>query len=124
MTATIPDLFGFETYYGLKLSDIGEDGAVIILGHHDDPRPVIAALNKHSRTFWGLVNLMDDRSAELAELASMFSETYAVARHNEACRDEACADCALVRAGQRAWWINWDVPPERQHAFPVTVWNP
>ena len=43
----------WPTYYGITLTDIGEDGDIVILGHHDDQRRVIAALNRHARKFWG-----------------------------------------------------------------------
>lgn len=109
-TATIPDLKGFNTYYGLQVSDIGEDGNLIILGHHHaEPRRVIAALNQHARTFWSLTNLLDDRGADLADLAGALHETYAVVEEFD-------------RHG--AWYIRWNVDPATPEAFPATIWTP
>ncbi|GIM88797.1 hypothetical protein [Paractinoplanes toevensis] len=124
-TATIPDLQGFETYFGLQVSDVGEDGSVIILGHHhNEPRRIVAALNRHAREFWGLANLVDDQNPGPGELADSLAETYAVARCGAACRDDQCGNCERVRAGQREWWITWDVAPGTPHSFPATVWRP
>lgn len=109
-TATIPDLKGFETYYGLKVSDIGEDGNVLILGHHHhDPLRVVAALNRHARTFWGLRNLIDERDALLGDLVGALIETYAVVESFDADGD---------------WYIRWDVDQAVEGAFPATVWRP
>lgn len=124
MNATIAHLEGFEAYYGLQLSDIGEDGEVIVLGHHgSDPHRVIGALNQHARRCWGFANLMDDRSAELAELQDMFVQTYAVARCGKTCRDAECVRCEEVRGGKREWWIEWNREPGEEHAFPATIWR-
>ena len=109
MGNSLPDLKGFETYYGLRVADIGEDGNVIVLGHyHDSPLRVIAALNKHARTFWGLTNLLDDPGAELADLKSALTETYAVVEKYD---------------GNLDWYISWNEPANRPGAFPATIWG-
>jgi hypothetical protein len=49
-----------ETYGGLRLVDVGEDGAILILGHHDS-EAVEAAWLAHARSFWGM------KDADLAD---------------------------------------------------------
>lgn len=126
MTApTTPDLKGFKTYYGLQVSDIGEDGDLIILGHHHhDPLRVIAALNRHARTHWSLTNLIDKPGAEVADLACSVYETHAVLRTE--CDDpDHEADCVMCREVADAdWWIEWNRTAEEPGAFPVTMWRP
>jgi hypothetical protein len=127
MNATIPALKGFETYYGLQLSDIGEDGNVVILGHHSDkPLRVVAALNRHARTFWGLVNLMDNTGAELDDLACSLAETYAVVieRCDDADDTDHALDCLRCREIVTAdWYIEWNHKADDKGAFPVTMWR-
>lgn len=124
-TATLPDLKGLETYYGLQVSDIGEDGTVIILGHHHhDPLRVVAALNRHARTFWGCANLLDDTGKGVADLSGSLSETYAVAL-NSCGSPERPHDCQRCRELSDAdWWIEWNHAADDPDAFPVTMWRP
>lgn len=124
----IPDLKGFSTYYGLRVSGIGEDGDLIILGHHHhDPLRVIAALNAHARTFWGLVNLLDRPYAELTDLTGSIRETHAVLITSCAGLDQDCAGEGCWRCRELAgtdWWIEWSHAADEPGAFPVTVWSP
>ena len=109
-TQILPDLKGFETYYGLQVSDIGEDGYTLILGHHsDDPLRILAALNRHARQFWGCCNLFDDYGGRVVDLARTLSETWAIVE-------------AFDRHGD--WYIRWNMQPSDPEAFPVTVWAP
>jgi hypothetical protein len=124
MTST-PDLKGFETYYGLRLSDIGEDGDVIILGHHsDEPLRVVAALNRHARTFWGLANLIDRPGAELDDLVGAIHETHAVivVQCDDSAHEPDCSRCREI--GEADWWIEWNHAGDDPNAFPVTMWRP
>lgn len=51
-TGTTPALDMLGTYYGVPMSDIGEDGDVMALGHVGAHR-MIAALRRHARAFYG-----------------------------------------------------------------------
>jgi hypothetical protein len=82
-TATQPELITDPemeaTHYGITVAHIGEDGDLIALGHHSDRR-TLAAFNRHMRTFVGLANLADDRSATAAEWMSALQQKHAVFR--------------------------------------------
>jgi hypothetical protein len=107
----IPALAGSETYYGVTLSDVGDDGDVVILGHGHDPMRLIAALNRHAREYWGFVNLLDDKSMTVADLAGDFSETWAY----------LTAD----NTDEYGWYMEWNVNPLMPNgSFPVTMWRP
>jgi hypothetical protein len=127
MTKTIPDLKGFETYYGLKVSDIGEDGDVIVLGHHDKRR-ALAALNRHARTFWGLDDLYDGRLPMFPDFKAVddISERWAVLI--ESCgvpADEHVSDCwRCKQLAEADWWIEYGATSSDENAFPVMVWSP
>ena len=106
--AAVPDLKGSETYYGLRVSYIGDEGDVVILGHHHhEPLRVVAALNKHARAYGGLANLLDDRRAEIGDLWCRLDETYAVLL-------QRCSYYPYLECGRTA-----DDPG----AFPVTMWR-
>lgn len=106
----IPNLDNFETYYGLRVADIGEDGALIVLGHHEKRR-VLGALNKHARTFWGLDDLYDGR-------LPMFSNFRAT---DEIQERWAVLDLERTKGGD--WFIDYGVTEETPEAFPVMVWS-
>lgn len=126
MSMTVPDLKGFTIYYGVPVSDIGEDGNLIALGHHDT-RQVLAAFNRHARTFWGLTDLYDGR-------LPMFPRHHAV---EDVCErwavlvkecDEArqpdhtgdCSRCRLLK--EEDWWIDYSAKEPTLGSFPVMVW--
>jgi len=106
----IPELAGSETYFGVTLSDVGEDGEVVILGHGHDPMRLIAALNRHAREYWGFVNLLDDVSMTVADLAGDFLETWA---------------CLIAdNSDEYGWYMAWNVDPLMPNgSFPVTMWR-
>lgn len=123
-TATIPDLKGFETHYGMRVSDIGEDGNVVILGHHDKRR-ALAALNRHARTFWGLPDLYDGRLPMFRESPAVdhLRDCWATLVKN--CGDPGhAADCFRCRELAEAdWWIDYSANETDPDAFPVMVWG-
>jgi hypothetical protein len=123
-TPTIPDLKDFETYYGIQVSDIGEDGDVVILGHHDK-RLALAALNRHARTFWGLTNLYDGE-AVLSPAGDNLRECWAVLMTK--CKDAdspdhvgRCHRCEDIAGA--SWWIKYNAKETDLGAFPVMVWR-
>ncbi len=97
--------------YGLHVSHVGEDGSLFVLGHHDDKRRVIAALNAEQRIAAGEGLTCDVTADSLPGLvaavaSSLLRETYAVA--------EDPPD---------GWWM-WmrcDRSPSAPGAFPITL---
>ncbi|MCW6003896.1 hypothetical protein K1W54_04770 [Micromonospora sp. CPCC 205371] len=129
----IPDLDSFEVYFGIRVADIGEDGDLIALGHHD-PKAALAAFNAHAKKFWGLVDLLDgaqhDQGRWLWALENV-KQKWAVSltdRCRECAKDglrEECTSCSDVRATikEGSWWIAYDAAEDEPGAFPVTVWR-
>ena len=113
MPADLPVLAGFENAYGLDVCDVGEDGAVVILGHHsDDPLRIIAALNLHAREFWGLTNLLDKSHAQLSDLADSLIEAWATVRIDRPAMPSA------------EWYMEWGHASTDPDTFPITLWRP
>lgn len=52
-TSTLPALETHTSVYGVRLSEIGEDGDVFALGHVGKLR-MVAALNWQARNVWGM----------------------------------------------------------------------
>lgn len=126
----LPQLEGFTTFYGIQVSPIAEDGALIVLGHHDDRRRVIAALNRHAREVCGLINLADERGASYDDAEGGLHRHWAVLveecddpdRHGDAAAEGyECSRCAEIEQGP--WWINWAAKETDPGAFPVMVWE-
>ncbi|MFE2563106.1 hypothetical protein [Streptomyces mirabilis] len=107
----IADLAMEDTHYGIGVSHIGEDGDLIALGHHS-PRRALAAFNRHMRTFVGLANLADDRSATAADWVPALQQKYAVFRTPDPENEWEDPDWSWV-----ADWCDADVPGAR----PVTL---
>lgn len=123
-TQAIPDLRGFETHYGVPVSAIGDDGALIALGHHDE-RTTIAAFSRYSRSTFGFANLLDDRAGSYAEAQDGLAAYWAVLvtscdEHGEK-RDSGCWRCIELDAND--WWITYFEVQETPGAFPVMVWD-
>lgn len=74
-------------FYGVKVMWIGEDGDVLVVGHPGERR-ALAAANKLARVDAGLVNLYDDKGAEVDW--SQVRELWAAPAHRN--------DCKYVRA--------------------------
>ncbi len=96
--------FGFDIAAGLYVSWVGEDGDVIILGHHDDDK-VAAALAVFDDRFVG-----DPRRNTWAVLTDP-------PEHDCAAADTtSCGGCEDATT----WWLRWDVDESTDGAFPVT----
>jgi hypothetical protein len=54
----MPKLEGFSVHYGVMVSDIGEDGDLVALGHVGLLR-ALAAFNRHARKVWGARHLCE-----------------------------------------------------------------
>jgi hypothetical protein len=117
--------------YGQRVCEVGEDGAVLLLGHVDRRR-AIAAANRYARTVWGLANLVDDPQcpADLIEV----TQHWAVPAHQPGCvtaeqayrdgqetgPDEGCGCWTAPQEGG-GWSLTWVADPMAAHVFPVTV---
>jgi hypothetical protein len=112
-----------HTYYGVAVSDIGEDGGLVALGHVE-PRRAVAAFNRHARVGWGYPNLADDRSATLAEVLNDIDHTWAI--QIDECgrcgRDPDCGVCLEIR--EAGWALEWGRAETDPGAIPVTIWGP
>ncbi len=120
-----PELDGFQECYGIRVSYIGDDGAMIALGHHDK-RVVIAAMNRHARTYCGLENMLDDPRAGYHDVERGLSECWAVELHDRCleCGDNPeCREChALRNRPAEEWCLRWGIE-RTPGSFPVMIWN-
>lgn len=126
-TATLPDLTGFSTYYGVQVSWIGDEGDMIALGHHD-PRTVIAALNRCARIEAGLSNLTDDRDATYQDMKQRLAADYFIQLVDNCleCGGEPdCGACKDIRAAYADgnWWLHRVASADVSGAFPATYWG-
>lgn len=103
MTATM------SRHHGLWVSEIGEDGDLVVLGHHD-PRRVIAALNRHARTQWGQTSLVSDDLIPPTRAVDQLHRSWEVLDPHRAEQHEA------------PWWL---VPAtaDTPGAVPITMWR-
>jgi hypothetical protein len=105
---TLPLLSNFTRHYGVRVSDIGEDGDMIALGHVGKLR-ALAVFNRHARTVWG-------------EIVTPASAALRVSWHRP----------PLVRFVEHRWMVNdgdaqdWRLKTVQGRtvsgAFPVTYW--
>lgn len=129
---TLPELTGFETYHGIKVSLVGEDGDnYVALGHHE-PRAALAAFNAYAQHTVGLEDLTDGSArhdrAYWQKLLLAVKQCWAVLRetcdeYGSASHEDGCFRCAEIGAEVRAggWWLEWCVDQDAVSAFPVTT---
>lgn len=136
-TADLPDLDGFETHYGMKVASSGEDGDLVMLGHHQ-PLRAIAAMNAYSRRVIGLTNMADarwgwvddlirnpDGSARLRWLWMVDGVALgSCLDHQEEPDEDGCSDCYEIRVTHfhRGGWYMLNTTEATPGAFPVTLW--
>lgn len=120
-----PELDGFQECYGIRVSYIGDDGAMIALGHHDH-RIVIAAMNQHARSYCGLANMLDDPRATYDDVEGWLNERWAVElvdRCLECGDNPECRECQALRTrAEDEWCLRWGNEPTAG-SFPVMIWN-
>lgn len=143
-TATIPDLDGFTTIYGVPISCIGEDGDMIMLGHIDD-RTAVAVARAYLRKLWTNQDEVDRyldtrlgrdpwayQRALTRDVLGMFepvSRRYGhLIQHCDRwpmCQ-EPDGECGQPTTCQELdscnWWIDCDVRPGGHGVFPVSYW--
>lgn len=129
-TATLPDLDGFTDCFGILVSEIGDDGDMIALGHHD-PRHTLAAFNAHARQVCGMTDLLDGDGRHHArrwEACRDSIATTCAVQLTDGCADAAtggcdddCPTCAAVRAtvADGSWWLDINPPAGTPGTFPV-----
>lgn len=103
----LPELSGFETYYGVRIGSIGEDGDVMALGHVE-PRRFVAAHIRYCREDLGYNLAWEMRSPELA--FKDIEHTWMVEDPEEAKNEGA------------TWWLRIATVDE-PGAFPATYWS-
>lgn len=125
MTASqIPALDGFETYYGVPVCFIGEDGLPTALGHHE-PRRFLAAVNRYAREVLGWSDYRHGNvRLTVADLLAdvrrewMMQTDHCNSDHDYLDPGEDCAECEEIKS------YKWYITSARQDAidaFPVTV---
>jgi hypothetical protein len=141
---TVPDLAGFDTCYGVRISCIGDDGDMVMLGHVDRRR-AIAAVRAYLRKLWMVQAEVDDHlTCHLgldpgdAERAAERGFEFDAGIHRHAVVVEHCnrwpacqepdADCgepdSCTGLGGYDWYLKVDdVTPDTPGAFPITYWS-
>ncbi|MEU5549220.1 hypothetical protein ABZ738_05575 [Micromonospora sp. NPDC047793] len=106
-TGTTPPLDMLGTYYGVPISDIGEDGDVIALGHVGTHR-MAAALRRHAREVWGddIADPMPTSRRSLTDITDAIAHVWMVNTVDDL--DEWCLE---------------RTEPTTPGAFPVTYWT-
>lgn len=102
-----------NVHYGIAVADIGDDGDMIALGHHDFRR-VLAAFNRHARTVWGLHNVWDTRSVTVADVKPCIQQRWGVFAPPDPEQGDD-TDCP--------WYVDWSVSADAPNAIPVTVFR-
>lgn len=98
------------SHYGITVAHIGDDGeGLIALGHHR-PLRALAAFNRHSRKFVGLVAIWDSPELTVTELLPCLEQRWGIFR----APDPATEDPGF------AWVIDY-TEPDAPGARPVTV---
>ncbi|MEV2239615.1 hypothetical protein [Micromonospora sp. NPDC049891] len=100
---TTPAIDMLGTYYGVPISDIGEHGDVIALGHVGTYR-MAAALRRHAREVWGEPDAF--KGATLDEMVDETAHVWMVNTVDDL--DEWCLE---------------RVESSTPGAFPVTYWT-
>lgn len=122
MSAAIPELGGFGTRYGVRVSAIGEDGDMVILGHVE-PRRALAAFNSYCRVVIGLTDIYDGLVGTPVPMAlKAISHGWAslVTACDEAGEEDHEEDCyQCIEISESLWWMEIG-EKERPNAFPVT----
>lgn len=93
------------THYGIPVCHIGDDGeSLLALGHHT-VRRLLAAWNRHARTFCGLTGMFDDRSLTVAALLPDIRTCWAIFRTPDPANEREDQDWAWV-----VKWVAEDFP--------------
>lgn len=104
-----PDLNMVATFYRVPLSDIGEDGNVVALGHVGKYR-MLAALRRHARENWGddlfLTHSLGAQAPNLDGALDRISHLW------------------MINTGstEEFGWCMEQAQPSDPNAFPVTWW--
>jgi hypothetical protein len=125
-TTEMPDLAGFEDFYGMKVSAIGDDGDLIILGHHN-PTYALAAFTAYSVNVLGLSDIYDGHCADpgpTAAAAICHKRASLLTECDEAREsDHDLEDCSLcAEIADHLWYLEIG-EQEQPNTFPVTYFT-
>lgn len=127
----IPQLDGFEVHYGIPVSSIGEDGDMIVLGHHDG-KQALSALNAYAKSL-GWIDLLDGDGrwtdawkVALSQVESRWALLVERCDEYPKCatdlsEDGKCQRCAEIT--DAGWYLNYAATEADQGAFPVMIWR-
>ena len=97
--------------YGVDVSDFGEEGGMVAMGHVPDQR-FLAACNHYARKRLGLANIHDDRTVSADDVLCDVIHVWAVP-----------ADPAQYGLGQ--WAVTWHgITEQTPGAIALTVLDP
>ncbi|BEL07866.1 hypothetical protein Q0Z83_060570 [Actinoplanes sichuanensis] len=122
----LPDLEGFEEFFGIKVSTLGEDGGMVALGHHE-PKRALAAFNAYAKSL-GFTDLDDFSSfgGDWAKALDRIRTGQAVLRKQceyagRKDHETNCSECAQM--SQFPWWMDCSPTVDDVDTFPVTNWE-
>lgn len=125
-TTTLPNLEGFEEFFGIKVCTLGEDGRMVALGHHE-PKQALAAFNAYAKSL-GFTDLDDFSSfrGDWSKALNRISTGRAVLRTgcgdaSGAGHEQDCSTCAY--RAQFPWWMDLEPTDADVDTFPVTNWE-
>jgi len=126
MSMEIPDLPGFVDYYGMKVSSLGEDGDMVILGHHLNTY-ALAAFTAYSVNTLGLQDIYDGLVADPGPTAAEAIK-HGWASLKPTCdnaddedHEDDCYECIEIE--ESGWWMEIG-EKEFPNTFPVTYFTP
>lgn len=124
MTPTWPDLAGFVTYNGIRITALGDDGDVLLAMGHHPARKAAKAFEAFVKGEWDWRNLADcSPHYNLADAGRALQQRWGVLLTDcGGCSgDRDCSTCREIKDGP--WYIDYDAvyTAETPRAFPVTV---
>jgi hypothetical protein len=125
MSVEIPELSGFTEIYGMRVSTIGEDGDMVILGHHETAY-ALAAFTGYSVDTLGLSDIYDGLQPDPGPTATKAikrgwaSLKTACDEFGEDEHDPDCYEC--IEISECSWYLEIG-EKEHPNSFPVTYFT-
>jgi hypothetical protein len=111
----LPELAGFREYDGVKVGYVGDEGDIVVLGWHANPREVLHAMDSLARDEAGIEGVYDD--PERAPSASDLTRSWAINEGTGTGDEQWCLRWMTVPDGGPVQFVSCDDPG----AFPITV---
>lgn len=111
----LPELDGFREYDGVKVGYVGDDGDIVVLGWHANPREVLHAMDSLARDEAGIEGVYDD--PERAPSAGDLTRSWAINEGTGTGAEQWCLRWMTVPDGGPVKFVSCDDPG----AFPITV---